>query len=289
MAKIISVINDKGGVAKTTTVFNLGTALWLLGKKVLLVDNDHQCNLTMIMDKTAQNAEHNLMTWMMDGNSTLPIYTRYDGFDYIPSCTDLQDLGVFLNAKINRDLFLQKRLRWLETKGICYDFILIDCGPGGGTVINDNALAASDEVIIPVGSDTFSVKGRSILEKRIKEVQEADIPLKVAGVLLTKYNPRKSRAKDVKDYFTNYAKTHPDMPMIPLQVHECEAANKANGTQMSVFEYDAKSVAADDYMRLAEWLANGSLARKKSWTPDAWSKKAGEAFVEFLRTQNEEE
>lgn len=284
MAKIISVINDKGGVAKTTTVFNLGTALWLLGKKVLLIDNDHQCNLTSDMDKTAQSAEPNLLTWMKDGKSEVPIYARYDGFDYIPSNSELEELGIHLSSMVGSDRYLSMRLNAL-LKVVDYDYVLIDCGPGGGTIVNINALEASNEVIIPVRTDTFSVKGRGILEKRINEVQELGYPLKVAGVLLTQYDQRKEMAKTVKEYFTNYAKEHCEMPLIPVQIHTCEAVNKAHGTQMSVFEYDARSVAADDYMRLAEWITTGSLLRKKTWTPDVWSKKANMAFDEFIKTQ----
>lgn len=286
MARIISVINDKGGVSKTTTVFNLGTALWLLGYKVLLVDNDHQCNLTLDMDKTAQNTEPNLLTWMKDGKSDIPVYTRYDGLDYIPSSSNLEELSVFLGSVVGSDRYLSIRLHAL-LKQDNYDFVLIDCGPGGGNIINVNALEASDEVLIPVRTDAFSVKGRGILERRIQEVQQLGYDLKVLGILLTQFDARREMARLTKDYFSEYSRENPDMPLIPTQIHLCEAINKAHGTQMSIFEFDATSQGADDYMRLAEWVATGSFARKKSWTPATWAKKSLAAFQEFEATQQD--
>lgn len=287
MARIICVINDKGGVSKTTTVFNMGTALWLMGYKVLLVDNDHQCNLTSDMDRTAQYAVPNLLTWMKDGKSEVPVYTRYDRFDYIPSSFDLEELTVFLGSVIGADRYLRIRLNAILEHD-SYDFVLIDCGPGGGNIINANALEACTEVLIPVRTDTFSVKGRGILERRIDEVRALGYNIRVLGILLTQFDPRREMAKATKEYFTRYAREYPDMPLVPAQIRSCEAVNKAHGTQMSIFEFDSHSTGADDYMRLAEWVANGSFSRKKSWTPDVWQAKATKAFEEFIQSQKSE-
>lgn len=295
MAKIISIINDKGGVSKTTTVMNLGTALWLLGKKVLLVDNDPQSNLTLTLDKTAMQTTCNLYTWMLDRKSEVPVYTRYDGFDYIPGSRELGQLEEEIKGKAGSDRYLDLLLKAISR---AYDYILIDCAPGGKTLVNMNALEASDEVIIPVRTDLYSVAGRGILMDKIDEIRELQMLsgkpdselLRVAGVLLTQFDKRTEMARNVKEYFKTKAKEDPAMPLFPMEVRKCEAVNKAPGSQMSIYEHDANSTAADDYMRLAEYLAAGcrQVTRKITWDPSKWSTKAMSAYNKFIENQQKE-
>lgn len=299
MAKIISVINDKGGVAKTTTVLNLGTALWLMGKKVLLIDNDPQCNLTLALDHTAMTAELNLYTWMMDGGSELPIYTRYDGLDYIPGSKDMAEIDEKIRAKTGSDLYLSIRLRKLQEAGIGnpdlnYDYIILDCAPGSKTFINTNALVASNSVIIPIRPDAFSVAGSPSLEDKIKDVAQIQASIGVAntdtlrieGLLLTQFDSHKSMGKSTKEHYQRAAMQADRAPLFPVEIRQCEAANKANGTQMSLFEFDSTSTAADDYMALAEILIYGKRKpRAKTWTPVRWGEIANKAYNAFLATQ----
>ena len=155
MAHIISLINDKGGVAKTTTTATLGTALWLMGKHVLLIDTDAQRNLTTILDNTSVNTEDNIATWLMGPiDADPPVYERYEGFDFIPSYHEGIDLEYFLRQRAGGDRYLKLRLDLIEHY---YDYILIDCSPGSTSLINTNALEASNNVIIPIKSDIYSV------------------------------------------------------------------------------------------------------------------------------------
>ena len=108
MSEVISVLHDKGGCAKTTTAVNLGFALWLLGKKVLLVDTDPQCNLTDTVDKTVhKEADSTIYEWLHDegqhASLPLPIYTRYDGLDYIPGSHSMSNINAELQLMYNRE------------------------------------------------------------------------------------------------------------------------------------------------------------------------------------------
>lgn len=297
MGKIIAVINDKGGVAKTTTVMNLGTALWLLGKKVLLVDNDPQSNLTIAADRTAYGQDQNLYAWMMiDKNIDAPVFERYDGLDYIPASPMMGKLEKELDGKPYADRRLGLRLNPLRKM---YDYILIDCSPAGDSILNLNALDACDEMIIPIGSDIFSVQGRVQLVNKILEYRAFGKDLKVAGVLLTQYKKNTEMGKTVREHFKRQADTTTqvgsdantqerkdtvEMPLFPVAIRECESVNKALSKQMSIFEYYANATAADDYMRLAEYML-GINPRKKNWTPKQWREKSRAAFEEFIATQ----
>ena len=151
MAKVISIINDKGGVAKTTTTINLGTALWLLGKRVLLVDTDKQCNMTITIDRTSYKVGvSTLYDWLKDDTIAPPVYERYKGMDYIPSSIRIDELNTWLADKVYRENYLSIRLNALKDM---YDYILIDCAPGCNSILNKNAIAASDGVIVPVRTD----------------------------------------------------------------------------------------------------------------------------------------
>lgn len=299
MAKIISVIYDKGGVSKTTTVLNLGTALWLMGKKVLLIDNDPQCNLTLALDHTAMTAELNLYTWMMDGGSELPIFTRYKGLDYIPGSKDMAELADKIGPKPGKDLYLSIRLRKLQEEGtrdpdLNYDYIILDCASDCTTFINTNALMASNSVIAPIRPDAFSVAGSPSLEDKIKDVVQIQASIGVAnsdtlrieGFLLTQFDSHKCMSKSTKEHYQRAAMLADSAPLFPVEIRQCEAVNKSNGTQMSLFEYDSTTTAADDYMSLAEILIYGKRKpRAKTWTPAKWGEIATKAYNAFLATR----
>lgn len=281
MGQIIAVINDKGGVAKTTTTMNLGTALWLLGKKVLLVDTDKQCNLTFTLDKTTMGDDTStLLEWMRDRNIEAPLYERYDGFDFIPSSQNIAQLNTELLSKSGNDQYLTRRLNILKDR---YDYILIDCAPGCDSLMNANALSAADGVIIPIRTDLYSVVGRGPLMIKIEEIREnLEKELKILGVLLTQFDKRTEMGRQVRNYF----KENTDMPVFEVPIRKCEDCNKAPGSQMSVFEYNAECSAADDYMRLA-CIISGEKPNPRKWKPAAWSEKALKAYEKFIKIQNE--
>lgn len=278
MAKVISIINDKGGVAKTTTTINLGTALWLLGKRVLLVDTDKQCNMTVTIDQTSYMVGvATLYDWLKDDTIAPPVYERYKGMDYIPSSIRIDELNTWLADKVYRENYLSIRLNALRDM---YDYILIDCAPGCNSILNKNAIAASDGVIVPVRTDLYSVQGKDAVRAIVEEVNKMmGKKIELMGYLLTQFEKTKM-GKEVQEFF----RSQPDTPVFPVPIRKCAKCNEAPKEQMSLFEYAPGSTAADDYMRLAEQIT-GKNTRNKKWTPDVWYKKASEAYMSFIKEQ----
>ena len=190
MATVISIINDKGGVAKTTTTINLGTALWLLGKRVLLVDTDKQCNMTITIDRSSYKVGvATLYDWLKDDKITPPVYERYSGMDYIPSSIRIDELNTWLADKVYRENYLTIRLNALRDM---YDYILIDCAPGCNSILNKNAIAASDGVIGPVRTDLYSVQGKDAVRTIVDEVNKMmGKNIELMGYLLTQFEKTK--------------------------------------------------------------------------------------------------
>lgn len=278
MAKIISIINDKGGVAKTTTTINLGTALWLLGKRVLLVDTDKQCNMTITIDRTSYRVGvSTLHDWLKDDTIAPPVYERYDGLDYIPSSIRIDELNTWLADKVYRENYLTIRLNALRDS---YDYILIDCAPGCNSILNKNAIAASDGVIVPVRTDLYSVQGKDAVRTIIEEINKMmGKKIELMGYLLTQFEKTKM-GKEVQEFF----RIQPDTPVFPVPIRKCAKCNEAPKEQMSLFEYAADCTAADDYMRLAEQIV-GKNKRTKTWIPTTWAQKALKAYEIFISEQ----
>ena len=281
MAKVISIINDKGGVAKTTTTINLGTALWLLGKRVLLVDTDKQCNMTITIDRSSYTVGvATLYDWLKDDTIAPPVYERYKGMDYIPSSIRIDELNTWLADKVYRENYLTIRLNALKDM---YDYILIDCAPGCNSILNKNAIAASDGVIVPVRTDLYSVQGKDAVRTIVEEVNKMmGKNIELMGYLLTQFEKTKM-GMEVQEFF----RSQPNTPVFPVPIRKCAKCNEAPKEQMSLFEYAPSCTAADDYMRLAEQIT-GKGTRNKKWTPAAWYKKASEAYLSFINEQEKE-
>lgn len=279
MAKVISIINDKGGVAKTTTTINLGTALWLLGKRVLLVDTDKQCNMTITIDRTSYRVGvTTLHDWLKDDTIAPPVYERYEGLDYIPSSVRIDELNTWLADKVYRENYLSIRLNALRD---LYDYIIIDCAPGCNSIINKNAIAASDGVIVPVRTDLYSVQGKDAVRTIVEEINKMmGKKIELMGYLLTQFE-RTKMGKEVKEFF----RQQPNTPVFPIPIRKCAKCNEAPKEQMSLYEYAADCTAADDYMMLAEQII-GKTKRSKTWTPNTWSKKAIKEYEKFIKEQN---
>lgn len=279
MAKVISIINDKGGVAKTTTTINLGTALWLLGKRVLLVDTDKQCNMTITIDRTSYRVGvTTLHDWLKDDTIAPPVYERYEGLDYIPSSVRIDELNTWLADKVYRENYLSIRLNALRD---LYDYIIIDCAPGCNSIINKNAIAASDGVIVPVRTDLYSVQGKDAVKTIVEEINKMmGKKIELMGYLLTQFE-RTKMGKEVKEFF----RQQPNTPVFPTPIRKCAKCNEAPKEQMSLYEYAADCTAADDYMMLAEQII-GKTKRSKTWTPNTWSKKAIKEYEKFIKEQN---
>lgn len=251
---VVAVVNQKGGTGKTTTCENLGVALAKEGKNVLLVDTDPQSSLTEgFCSSVAQEAKYNLadiMNGIMNGkpvNSQETILHHSQGIDVVISSVELSGVEFDLINVKNREKILGIYLDDVKSN---YDYVLLDCNPSLG-VLPINALAAANEVLIPVQSHFADAKGMEHLLRSINRVQLKMNPkLKISGILLTMVEPRTNYAKSVSETIRNVygAKIKVFESSIPRSIRAAETG----GTSMSIFEHDPKGKVAEAYRKLAK-------------------------------------
>lgn len=247
MAKIISLVNQKGGVGKTTSAINLATYLAAAGKFVLLCDLDPQGNASSGLGLDLGKIEKSLYHSMIIGEhpSKVIMKTETLGHDIIPASQDLAGAGIELVHMDNREFRLYNVLREIRTN---YDYIIIDSPPSLG-LLTINGLVASDEIIIPVQTEYFALEGLSQLLNTIELVRENLQPnLKIMGALLTMYDKRNRLArqviKEVQDHFPG----HVFDSIIPRSVRLAEAP----GFGKSILGFDSFSKGARAYKNLAK-------------------------------------
>lgn len=246
MAKIIALVNQKGGVGKTTSAINLATYLASMGKFVLLVDLDPQGNASSGLGIDVRNVAKSLYHSMIIGEHPRNIILKTEilGHDVIPASQDLAGAGIELVHMDQREFRLYNVLREIRTN---YDYIIIDSPPSLG-LLTINGLVASDEVVIPVQTEYFALEGLSQLLNTIDLVKENLQPnLKVMGALLTMYDRRNRLArqviKEVQDHFPG----HVFDSIIPRSVRLAEAP----GFGKSILSFDSFSKGARAYKNLA--------------------------------------
>jgi len=246
MAKIISLVNQKGGVGKTTSAINLATYLAAAGKFVLLVDLDPQGNASSGLGINIREIEKSLYHSMILGEhpSSVILKTETLGHDILPSSQDLAGAGIELAHMENREFRLYNVLREIRTN---YDYIIIDSPPSLG-LLTINGLVASDEIIIPVQTEYFALEGLSQLLNTIELVKENLQPdLKIMGAMLTMYDKRNRLSrqviKEVQDHFPG----HVFDSIIPRSVRLAEAPSFGK----SILNFDSFSKGARAYKNLA--------------------------------------
>ena len=238
MRQIISIVNHKGGVGKTTSVSSLGVALARMGKRVLLVDRDAQGNLTDTLTKTPgdRSIYDSLRTL-----ETLPVVNIREGLDLCPSSIDLVSMDLELADKKEREYRLSRLLQGLD-----YEYILLDCPPSLG-LLTINALTASTKVIIPLTPEALPAKGLGTLLDIIERTKETLNPgLSLGGILITRYNRRKInrlveetlRETFGDSVFKTKIRENVDISESPLQ-------------GMDIYSYSPNSIGAKDYESLA--------------------------------------
>lgn len=191
--EVISIVNQKGGVGKTTTVWNLAASLAELDKKVLMIDFDPQSSLTICVGlepNELQKTIYNVILGRTDINSTIIELSNYD---IIPSMIDLAGAEVELSSKIGKEYILLKKLKEIQKQ---YDFILIDCPPSLGN-LTVNAINASHKIIVPMTCEYLAYRGLQLLVNTISEVKELSNNTKDMYVLPTMYDGRTKHAKEV--------------------------------------------------------------------------------------------
>lgn len=286
MAEIIAILNGKGGVGKTTTTINLGTALWIMGKRVLLVDADPQCNLTRALDETAYAmTSGTLYEWMLDEDydvkdHEIPTWEKYEGMDYIPASLNMEALNAWLVTKTKREEYLKERLSLTQGN---YDYILIDCAPAVDSLLNTNVLVAADSIVVPTRTDLFGLQSQMLLQQRITDIRKKfrkELPIR--GYLLTQWEKTRTN-RAIADHF----RKDNDVDLFRVPIRKCAACNASLMVQQSLFEENADSTAADDYMMLAEDIL-GIKTRSKKSIPTVWQAKASEAYKHFREVQLEQ-
>ena len=194
-----------------------------------------------------------------------PIYIRYEGLEYVPASKALRNMEAELLNKRSRETILARKLAEVKAE---YDYVIIDCAPGD-SVLNDNALSASDAVIIPTECSGFSLQGMQNLLLAIHEIQQEINPtLRIEGYLLVKYDKQTKIAKEVSRYFERQQ----DVPMLKTRIRRCVKFDESPLGHQTIFEYAPESNGAEDYMRLAEELTG--LKRPKDWKTRALKAEA---------------
>jgi chromosome partitioning protein len=256
MPRILAVVNQKGGVGKTTTSVNLAAALAQAGRRVLLVDLDPQGNATMGSGVDKRTVARTVYHALLGLGELAGIRTRAErgGYDLVPANRDLAGAEVELVELPGRETRLKSALERVQGE---YDFILIDCPPSL-SLLTVNALTAAQRVLIPMQCEYYALEGLSDLVATIKRVRANLNPvLEIAGLLRTMYDPRNTLSQQVSQQLETHFKDKVYRTLVPRNVRLAEAPSYG----VPAVLWDAASKGAQAYVALAdEILAQGRPA-----------------------------
>ena len=247
MARTFAVANQKGGVGKTTTSVNLAAGLAQAGRRVLLVDLDPQGNATMgsgIDKRKAARTVYHVLLGLGD-ITTIRIASESGGYDLVPANRDLAGAEVELVELPNREGRLRSALERLANE---YEFVLIDCPPSL-SLLTVNALAAADEVLIPMQCEYYALEGLSDLVGTIKRVRAHINPrLEIAGLLRTMYDPRNTLSHQVSQQLVEHFGDKVYRTLVPRNVRLAEAPSFG----APAVRWDRASKGAQAYLALVD-------------------------------------
>ena len=258
-ARVLAVSNQKGGVGKTTTAINLGTALAAIGEKVLIVDMDPQGNASTGLGVPRETRLVTIYDVIVDGRSVddSAVPTTVPGLDIVPADADMSGVEIELSQADRRSFRLRDALRGQGAEGQTrYDYVLIDCPPSLN-LLTLNAMAAADAVLVPLQCEFFALEGLTQLMKTIEMVRQSLNPtLEIQGLVLTMYDRRSTLsgqvAADVRSHFGDKVYD----AVIPRNVRVAEAPSFGKPALI----YDLKCAGSQAYLRLAREV----VAREKS-------------------------
>ncbi len=260
MTEIIAVVNQKGGVGKTTTAVNLSAALALQGVPVLLVDMDPQGNATSgcgLEKESLAATVYNVLLQNREAREVI-VSTSLSGMDLLPANGDLIGAEVELIHEIGRESFLKRSLKRVAGQ---YRYVIIDCPPSLG-LLTVNALTAADGVIVPLQCEFYAMEGLSQLLRTLRLIKHSVNPgLRITGILLTMFDVRNNISHQVKEEVCRHFRNRVFRTVINRNVRLSEAPSFGK----NIFEYDQRCAGARGYSQLAEELMQkgGSRVQEK--------------------------
>lgn len=247
MAKIISIVNQKGGVGKTTTAVNLTAALGAMGKKIMLIDIDPQGNSTSgygINKRKTDKTSYEVLTGECELKEAI-IKTEFENVDLVCSNMNLAGAEIEIIETENRERILKKAITSVRAN---YDYIFLDCPPSLG-LITLNALTASDTFLVPIQCEYYALEGLSQLMATVRKIKRMyNSMLDIEAVLLTMYDGRLNLTQQVVEEVKKFFPGKVYSSVIPRNVRLSEAPSFGQ----PVLYYDKRSSGAEAYNKLAE-------------------------------------
>jgi len=250
MTRIYTLVNQKGGVGKTTTAINLAAYLAQLGQRVLVVDLDPQANATSCLGVDKRSVQGSTYDALLSGDvpAAWVLYNERLKLSLLPSSPSLAGAEVELVDESEREFRLRSALDSLEEK---FDYILIDCPPSLGILTVNGLIAARDGVLVPVQCEYLALEGLGQLTQTIQRVQSSLFPkLKVRGVVLTMFDPRTNLSNDVVKEVNNHFPGMVFKSVVPRSIRLAESPSYG----LPISAYAPSSVGAQAYEALAREL-----------------------------------
>lgn len=242
MGLVISLLNHKGGVGKTTSAINIGAGLVELGKRVLLIDLDPQENLTLSLGIPRQKST---IYEALRGESELVPYTVREGLDVVTSTLDLSGAEMELINEAGREYILRELLEVVEED---YDYVIIDCPPSLG-LLTLNALTSSTYVYIPLQTEFLALQGLTKIKQIIDKVRfRLNKKLSIGGVIATMYDHRKVLNRDVVETIRKFFGNR----VFDTYIRDNVALAEAPSQRKDIFTYNKRSPGAKDYLALSK-------------------------------------
>ena len=252
MTRIYTLVNQKGGVGKTTTAINLGAYLAQLGQRVLIVDLDPQANATSCLGVDKRVVQGSTYEALLNGDipASSILFNDRLKLALLPSSPSLAGAEIELVDEAHREFRLKSALESLDGK---YDYILIDCPPSLGLLTVNGLVAAREGVLVPVQCEYLALEGLGQLTQTIERVQSALFPsLRVRGVILTMFDPRTNLSSDVVREVNNHFPGQVFKSIVPRSIRLAEAPSYG----LPITAYAPSSVGAKAYEAIAKELLN---------------------------------
>jgi chromosome partitioning protein len=278
MGKILGVVNQKGGVGKTTTAVNLAACLAIQGLNILLVDCDPQANASSGLGFQRDDNRHSIYDVLMGDSPAEQVIlpTEISLLSLLPGSKNLTGANIELAGAEDRALRLRRALEPVQTD---YDLVILDCPPALD-LLTLNVLAAADTLIVPMQAEYFALEGISELISTLERVRSAYNPaVSIEGVLLTMYDDRTNLAQQVTETLREYFRERLYRTVIPRNIRLAEAPSHGKPVAL----YDPRSRGTEAYFE----LTGEFLARNQMESPRAMERKAAASVKPDAARRNE--